>query len=200
MTSRFLFILFLLITFAVPARAADQAIADAVAYYDHCVGTAWPDMSRHTREDFCACASEHARTVMTHDEMAFLTTGQRKRPPGGAYSPLSEPAPVDEAKLMTKVLGPCLGAPIREEELGACLFSENNINMFRTEELYQAMCGCVADGAKSFFDDAGGEYISYLLASKPDLKNVLTTIQGDYTYRKDLGKVRNKCLNDYAFK
>ncbi len=190
----FLFCLGTFASFPVRADTLDETDPNTVmmtpekmvnAYYNRCLNTVFQDLAPETRQEFCACTSAHIKDAMRQTDLETLATGKGK--------------PVDAVELATKVMAPCLAAPMEELEYNTCMGDISQAHYYKTNDAFNGSCHCVASGIGEFIGNYGGDLMALLVKMDPKMANDPTnSIRQSGQYVSERGQLNNECLKKYT--
>ncbi len=167
----------------------------ALQYFDRCMVTTYQDIDEAPRGDFCMCSAGAAREVLSEEELGFLAIGKYDD-----QIRYFDPAEFNE-KLDKKINTPCIYPVLRDLEHTDCLASDKIQHFFVSQNAYEAMCSCLADGMADFVHDYAPDILAAVRKRYPNASDDPASAIRQWTdYKVELGKVTKECLNMYSHK
>lgn len=158
----------------------------ALNYLDRCLETIFTDLSSETRQEFCECSADAASANLSFNDLQALTQNTGNKP---------DPRKVDLA-----IIAPCLAAPAAELETRACERNSMFAHFFTTQEAFDKMCACMAKGAADYVAAYGPDLAAYVMERYPsDKSNLAQKIMREVSYREELSKKADECMNSFAY-
>ncbi len=168
-----------------PPPSDTEMLSLAVQYYDRCLETVYTDLPLDVRKEFCSCTSEKARDNLSAEEMNIVISGQGGR--------------VDQIKLATEVMAPCLGYPMKQKEYTFCIGGRYR-HFFKTQNAYEATCHCMADGAAVYLNKYGRDLMALLLYRNPKTPSPVDRLLRSPEYQTEIARLQKNCVNIYGYK